>query len=98
MSTTDRLPLALSDGQLDAVLRAASALQRADRDAFLRMVAEGLREVPEPGDGVVYRTMRAVMSEVLRQRPVVPSDPPRRGSKYSRPFVCKPTRGRRAPV
>ena len=98
MSTPDCLPLSLCDDQLAVLMRCASALQRADRHSFLELIALGLKEQPEIGDGLLHRTMRSVMAEVLRQRPVVPSDPPRRGSKYARPFVCKPARRRRAPV
>jgi hypothetical protein len=50
-------PLRLSDTQLDQVLRAARPLHTRDRGAFLRAVADGLRDCPEPGDGQVFRVV-----------------------------------------
>jgi hypothetical protein len=47
-------PLALSDDQLDTVMRAARVLAPADRDAFLKDVARAL-DGREIGDGLVRR-------------------------------------------
>jgi hypothetical protein len=75
-------PLALSDNQLDTVMRAAAVLTPTDRDPFLHAVAEALagREI---GDGIVGR----VVAEVQRRFWVAP-ELERRGSgaisKYSR--------------
>jgi hypothetical protein len=54
------MPLRLSDSQLDAVFAAARPLQPGDRDAFLLELAAALAGVPDPGDGDVGRTIRAV--------------------------------------
>jgi hypothetical protein len=56
-------PLALSDSQLDAVLRAAAPLQPVDRDAFLVLVAARLRGVEMIGDGVVARVCKEAQRE-----------------------------------
>jgi hypothetical protein len=48
-------PISLTDVQLDAVMRAAAPLAIADRDPFLRAVAEALQGCQELGDGTVYR-------------------------------------------
>jgi hypothetical protein len=47
----------LSDDQLDQVLRAAHPLPVRDRDAFLQLVADGLRG-KTIGDGEVFRAVR----------------------------------------
>jgi hypothetical protein len=49
-------PLALTDAQLDVVFRLAKPLVEADRDAFLKDVAEALAGLPELGEGIVMRT------------------------------------------
>ena len=49
--------LRLSDDQLDQIFRAAQPLQVRDRDGFLQVVAERLRNCPEPGDGQVFRAV-----------------------------------------
>jgi hypothetical protein len=46
-------PIALSDSQLDAIVRAAAPLAPADRAKFLEAVAEALRG-RVIGDGTVY--------------------------------------------
>jgi hypothetical protein len=50
-------PIRLTDAQLDQVFRAARPLAVRDRDAFLRMVADALRDYREPGDGQVFRAV-----------------------------------------
>jgi hypothetical protein len=52
-------PLALSDEQLDAVLRAAQPLPVAARDQFLIDLAAALQG-QDLGDGAVYRAIREV--------------------------------------
>ena len=60
------MPLALSDAQLDCVLRAAEPLDVADRDLFLRDVARAL-DGQELGDGTLARTCREIQR---RARPI----------------------------
>jgi hypothetical protein len=69
-------PLALTDDQLTAVMRAAEPLVVSDRDGFLRDVAAALRS-QELGDGTVYR----VVAQVQRRYydPPILSAPPRWG-------------------
>jgi hypothetical protein len=55
--------LRLTDTELDIVMRAARPLQVADRDLFLRDVAERLAAMPERGDGLVFQTCREVQRE-----------------------------------
>ena len=56
-------PLALTDDQLAAVLRAASPLLPVDRSPFLEAVAARLSECSELGDGVIGR----ICAEVQRK-------------------------------
>jgi hypothetical protein len=63
------MPLALSDSQLDAVLRAAQPLPVDDRAAFLEALAQALAGYREIGDGQLY----VVIREVQRRH----FDPPR---------------------
>jgi hypothetical protein len=69
-------PLRLSDDQLDAVMRAAERLAVGDRDAFLRDVAEALRD-QELGDGTVYRVITQVQRHYYD--PPIMTSPTRRG-------------------
>jgi hypothetical protein len=48
-------PLKLSDSELDQVFRAAAPLAPADRDAFLKAVAQRLSGLADVGPGAVYR-------------------------------------------
>ena len=64
------MPIALSDSELDIVFAAARPLQVADRDPFLRDVAEALGRLPQIGDGAVHR----VVAEVQKRH----WDPPAR--------------------
>lgn len=52
------MPLALSDHELDIVMRAAAPLPRARRNEFLQAIAEALKDCREPGPGVIFRTCR----------------------------------------
>jgi hypothetical protein len=52
------MPLRLSDEQLAAVLRVATPLAAADRDAFLQAIADALRGHAEVGDGTLFRVLR----------------------------------------
>jgi hypothetical protein len=58
-------PISLSDSQLQQVLAAAAVLHVADRDAFLRSVAERLRH-QQVGDGAVGRAVREAQREYFR--------------------------------
>jgi hypothetical protein len=51
-------PIRLSDDELDAVFRAARPLRHADRDDFLKAVAEQLSTCPEIGPGTVAKACR----------------------------------------
>jgi hypothetical protein len=58
-------PLALSDSQMNMVISLAEPLEPADRDAYLRQVAERLNG-HELGDGYVARVCREVQSGLFR--------------------------------
>ena len=74
------MPLALSDSQLDAVMRAASVLNIYDRDEFLRAVAHELAG-RELGDGIVGRVCAELQKRFWRP-PEIDGKP--HGSKYAR--------------
>ena len=57
-------PLAFSDEQIDAILRAATPLAPGDRTAFLEEVAAKLNGQPL-GDGIVFRTIRETQLRYL---------------------------------
>jgi hypothetical protein len=48
-------PIRLTDDELDQIFRAAQPLALADRDAFLKDVAQRLSGVADLGPGAVYR-------------------------------------------
>jgi hypothetical protein len=52
------MPIALTDSELDIVMRAAQPLAVTARDPFLRDVAERLAAVPHLGDGLVFQICR----------------------------------------
>jgi hypothetical protein len=57
-------PLALTDGQLTAILHGAQPLRPHDRDDFLRAVANALANGGGPvGDGDVNRAIRAAQKK-----------------------------------
>jgi hypothetical protein len=56
-------PLKLTDTELDIVFAAARPLEVADRDLFLRDVAERLAALPHLGDGLVFQICRDVQRE-----------------------------------
>jgi hypothetical protein len=60
-------PLAFSDEQIDAILRAATPLAPGDRAGFLEEVAAKLDGQPL-GDGVVFRVIREVAARYLTGR------------------------------
>ena len=74
-------PLALTDGQMSAVMNAAAPLLPRDRDAFLRAPAAVLHDASQPlGDGQVARAIWHVIrpywrppetTRETRHRPVV---------------------------
>jgi hypothetical protein len=57
------MPIALTDSELDIVMRAAQPLAVNDRDPFLRDVAERLAALPHLGDGLVFQICREVQRE-----------------------------------
>ena len=57
-------PLAFSDEQIDAILRATGPLLPSDQTAFLEEVAAKLDGQPL-GDGVVFRTIRETQLRYL---------------------------------
>ena len=70
-------PLALTDNQLDTVLRLAKPLHPACRDAFLRILAHELRDRRDVGDGELHR----IASETIKANRLF--DPPDFGAgKY----------------
>ena len=54
-------PIRLTDAQLDVIMAAAESLAVADRDPFLRDVAERLRG-HEIGDGILHRIIAEVQA------------------------------------
>jgi hypothetical protein len=59
------MPIALSDSQLEIIMRHAEPLQAADRSRYLHRVAS-LLHGQEIGDGAVARAARQAQSEVFR--------------------------------
>jgi hypothetical protein len=59
-------PIHLSDDELTVVMSAARVLPVADRDPFLRQVAEALATQPVLGPGVVSRICREVQQRLWR--------------------------------
>jgi hypothetical protein len=51
-------PLALSDEELDLVMRPAAPLPRARCNGFLQAIAEALKDCREPGPGAAFRICR----------------------------------------
>jgi hypothetical protein len=54
------MPIALTDSELDIVMRAAQPLAVQNRDAFLQDVAKHLATLPVRGDGIVFQICREV--------------------------------------
>jgi hypothetical protein len=48
-------PLSLNDVEYDAIMRAAGSVHPAERDAFLRALADELAKHPVTGLGLVHR-------------------------------------------
>jgi hypothetical protein len=63
MSPNPPRPLALTDEQLSALLRASAPLDRDLREPFLLAVAKALQGREPLGDGEVFRTIREVQRE-----------------------------------
>jgi hypothetical protein len=59
------MPIALTDDQLEVIMRHAEPLQPGDRATYLRRVASLLHGV-EIGDGAVARAARQAQSELFR--------------------------------
>ena len=75
-------PLALSDSQMDAVLRAAEPLLLYDRGPFLIALAELLRNEPQPlGDGAVFRACRELQRQFFRPPTISTPQAPRLSAK-----------------
>jgi hypothetical protein len=53
-------PIALTDEQMDAVMRAAAPLLPQDRSAFLEEVARELAVLPEVGNGSLHQVIARV--------------------------------------
>jgi hypothetical protein len=53
------MPVRFTDAQLDQIVAAAQPLTVDDRALFLRAVADILGDTREPGDGEVFRAIRA---------------------------------------
>jgi hypothetical protein len=79
-------PLALTDQQYAAVCLACEPLLPADRDAFLRALAQLLGGEAEIGDGTVARAIRSLQREFWRP----PLNP---GNSVPRPLKLAPHRG-----
>jgi hypothetical protein len=58
-------PLAFTDEQIDAILRAAEPLAPGDRAGFLEEIAAKLNGGQVLGDGLVFRTIREVQLRYL---------------------------------
>jgi hypothetical protein len=58
-------PIALTDEQLDAVMRAAQPIAPVNRSAFLQAVASALRD-REIGDGAVYLAICQAQRQLWR--------------------------------
>jgi hypothetical protein len=84
MSTMPR-PIAISDQQLSAIMRAAEPLSPADRGQFLSALADALRDEDELGDGVLGRTIRRVIRPFFKPPTLTP-----------RPTICGAMSGRRS--
>jgi hypothetical protein len=63
-------PIALTDEQLSAVMRAAAPLLPQDRSAFLQELARELAALPDIGDGALHR----VLMQVQRRHFTPPSE------------------------
>jgi hypothetical protein len=66
-------PLALTDEQYLAVCQACEPLHQADRDAFLRALAQLLSNETEIGDGTLHRAIRSLQREFW-QPPIAPNN------------------------
>ena len=65
-------PLALSDSQLDQIMRLAAPLSVDVRAAFLERLASELRSLDELGDGVVFRTASRIQKEFFDPPDIIP--------------------------
>ena len=65
-------PLALSDSQLDQIMRLAAPLSVNVRAAFLERLASELRGLGELGDGVVFRTASRIQREFFDPPDIIP--------------------------
>ena len=65
-------PLALSDSQLDQIIRLAAPLSVDVRAVFLERLASELRALGELGDGVVFRTASGIQKEFFDPPDIIP--------------------------
>jgi hypothetical protein len=68
------IPLALTDEQMDSVLRAAAPLQPRDRAPFLEALAQALSAQPLIGDGSIHRAIADTQKRFF--------DPPRAAAGF----------------
>ena len=73
-------PLALTDEQYAAVVRACQPMLPPDRSRFLVDLANALRAEPELDDGIIFRTIRELRGRYWRA-PQVDNDTPGRHSR-----------------
>ena len=84
------LPLALSDDQLDTVMRGAAPLPPQDRHKYLQRVAELLYQQGEIGDGAVARACREAQRAFFR--PADRHRSPRSGEQIRLAHPCRNAR------
>ena len=65
-------PLALSDSQLDQIMRLAAPLSVDVRAAFLERLAGELGALGELGDGVVFKTASRIQKEFFDPPDILP--------------------------
>jgi hypothetical protein len=60
--------LKLTDAQMAAVMDAARCLHPRDRDAFVRLIADRLRDLPDPGPGDINAAVRMALEAMGDRR------------------------------
>jgi hypothetical protein len=59
-------PYIVTDHQLAQICDASTWLCPPDRDQFWQLIAAELQQIPEPGEGVVYRVIRSAFLRLFR--------------------------------